>query len=112
MFDPVVLLTALQCVPPFPIATVVGLSDGRTAAVIEQNADSPCRPMVRVFENGFGTEARAKEELDLSRSGAPQITCQGTQRIDGHLYDISPELIHEAARASTAQTEVAVTADA
>lgn len=111
MFDPVVLLTALQCVQPFPVASVVGLSDDRQAVVIEQNADKPCRPVVRTLDGGIGREARAKEELDLARPGAPTIACQGADRIDQYLYDISPELLRDAAKAGSAQVEVAVTAD-
>jgi HD-GYP domain-containing protein (c-di-GMP phosphodiesterase class II) len=112
MFDPVVLLAALQCVPPFPIATVVGLSDGRSAVVVKHNADGPCRPVVRVLENGLGADARAKEELDLSRPGTPRITHAGAQPTEKFFYDISPELILDAARATTTPAEIAVSADA
>lgn len=97
MFDPVVLLTAAQCVPPFPIATVVGLADGRLAVVVEHNADNPCRPKVRVFNDGFGPDKRTGDDIDLSKPGAPAIACQGVHRIDKFLYDLPPELIHAAA---------------
>jgi HD-GYP domain-containing protein (c-di-GMP phosphodiesterase class II) len=47
LFDPVVFKTFSDLVPPFPIGSIVGLSDGGQAVVLIHNADNPCRPTIR-----------------------------------------------------------------
>ncbi|MFG0328708.1 MAG: HD-GYP domain-containing protein [Phycisphaerales bacterium] len=49
-FDPIVRLTALRRIPPFPVGSAVELDDGSTAAVTAPNMAEPCRPSVRLLE--------------------------------------------------------------
>jgi HD-GYP domain-containing protein (c-di-GMP phosphodiesterase class II) len=48
-FDPFVVETIVQLVPPFTVGTTVELSDGRFAAVVSNHVSDPCRPVVRVL---------------------------------------------------------------
>lgn len=45
-FDPVLLHAAVRLIPPFPAGSQVELSDGRVAAVLRNNVNTPCRPKV------------------------------------------------------------------
>ncbi|UCG31812.1 MAG: HD domain-containing protein [Phycisphaerales bacterium] len=45
-FDPVLLNAAVRLIPPFPAGVQVELTDGRVAAVLRNNVNSPCRPTV------------------------------------------------------------------
>lgn len=76
MFDPMILRAVLQCIPPFPLTTCVGLSDGRDAVVVDLNASEPCRPKVRVLTLGADPSAPAGEEIDLALPGAPTIVSE------------------------------------
>lgn len=49
-YDPMLLAGLLRHVPPFAVGTQVTLSDGRQAAVIGLNRQSPCRPLVRLLD--------------------------------------------------------------
>lgn len=75
--DPVVRMGLLAVVPPFAPGTVVGLSDGRAAAVLDWSPLDPCRPVVqdlaprRTTKNGWacdepGERIDLRERRDLS----------------------------------------------
>lgn len=49
-FDPIVLLGLMSVVPPFAPGTIVTLSDGRPAAVVDWSPLDPCRPIVQDLE--------------------------------------------------------------
>jgi HD-GYP domain-containing protein (c-di-GMP phosphodiesterase class II) len=66
-FDPVVVSYLLRLVPPFMIGSVVQLTDGQHAVIVDNHAESPCRPTVRVLTDSiFRRGARVKRKaLDL-----------------------------------------------
>lgn len=77
-FDPVVMLGLMSVVPPFAPGTVVTLSDGRTAVVVDWSPLDPCRPAVRdvalrtqrvrgwkVQEPGERIDLRKRPELSI-----------------------------------------------
>jgi len=105
MFDPVVLLTAMKCLPPFPIGDCVRLSDGREAVVVGVNEESPCQPKVQVVERGAAGEQSAGEALDLAAPGAPTIECEGDRPVARYLYRISPQLAQAAAEVEIQEPE-------
>jgi HD-GYP domain-containing protein (c-di-GMP phosphodiesterase class II) len=51
IFDPKLVKTFLKKVAPYPLGTVLKLSNGESAIVIENNADCSIRPKVRNIEN-------------------------------------------------------------
>jgi HD-GYP domain-containing protein (c-di-GMP phosphodiesterase class II) len=66
-FDPVVVGHLLRLVPPFMVGGVVRLSNGEHAVVVNNHADAPCRPVVRVLTDSiFKRGARVKRKpVDL-----------------------------------------------
>lgn len=51
IFDPKLVKTFLKKVAPYPLGTVLKLSNGESVIVIENNADCSIRPKVRNIEN-------------------------------------------------------------
>ncbi|MCC7388096.1 MAG: HD domain-containing protein [Phycisphaerales bacterium] len=47
--DPIVAKALVQAVPPFPVGSMVRLSDGRFGAVVAWDALQPCRPVVAIL---------------------------------------------------------------
>ena len=72
MFDPIVLRAALRCIPPFPLGTMVTLSDGRVAVVTDLNRSRPWEPRVRPLSNPQAPD-KVGDEIDLSEKGTPEI---------------------------------------
>jgi HD-GYP domain-containing protein (c-di-GMP phosphodiesterase class II) len=62
--DPVVFLALLAVAPPYPPGTVVKLSDGRMAAVVDWSPLNPCRPTVKIM--GDNNESTHTERIDLA----------------------------------------------
>jgi len=95
MFDPVVLDAALRCIPPFPLGSVVELSDGRSAVVTGLNESNPCQPKVTLNEvtlNEFALNEVALNEVALNEvalldsasraSGVPTTTESSLTELD------------------------------
>ncbi|MHC4218326.1 MAG: HD-GYP domain-containing protein, partial [Planctomycetota bacterium] len=68
-FDPVVRLAALRRIPPFAVGSRVVLNDGRAAVVIAPNLGQPCRPSIRLLEEG----AAAGERDTVSLADHPEL---------------------------------------
>ena len=64
-FDPQVLKALVTVVPPYPPGSMVRLSDGRWAVVVDHHADAPCRPSVQVMPE---PEAMGEEDLALGET--------------------------------------------
>jgi len=80
-FDPIVARAFFEIVPPFPVGTTVGLSDGRTAVVVDLNPTAPARPKVlRVNDrSAVPQETAATEEIDLTEAeGIEIVSAAGT----------------------------------
>jgi HD-GYP domain-containing protein (c-di-GMP phosphodiesterase class II) len=78
-FDPVVARAFFEIVPPFPVGSMVGLSDGRTAVVVELNAATPVRPKVLCFDDRSAAphQGTVSEEIDLSEAENVRIEYVG-----------------------------------
>lgn len=50
-FDPNILETLTEVVPPYPPGIIVKLSDGRSGVVLDTSRLDPCRPKVQVLED-------------------------------------------------------------
>jgi HD-GYP domain-containing protein (c-di-GMP phosphodiesterase class II) len=64
--DPVVFLALLAVSPPYPPGSVVTLSDGRTAAVVDWTNLDPCRPKVAIIDPA-NPDAPRGEKIDLRK---------------------------------------------
>jgi HD-GYP domain-containing protein (c-di-GMP phosphodiesterase class II) len=83
--DPIVLRALLAVVPAFAPGTIVDLSDGRRAVVVDWTPANPCAPTVQVVDIHLGPDAgpprasggpwaaRAPERINLADAGAPRI---------------------------------------
>jgi hypothetical protein len=78
-FDPIVARAFFEIVPPFPVGTLVGLSDGRTAVVVDFNCAAPVRPKVLCFDEPEAVphNATATEEVDLAEDAGIEIVSVG-----------------------------------
>jgi HD-GYP domain-containing protein (c-di-GMP phosphodiesterase class II) len=78
-FDPVVARAFFEIVPPFPVGTTVGLSDGRTAVVVDLNPTAPVRPKVLGFDDRSAAlqDGAASEEIDLTQAEGLEIVSVG-----------------------------------
>lgn len=94
-FDPVVLDQLIRLVPPFTVGSVVELSDGRSAVVVENHFEAPCRPTVRVLTGSIyrrGTRVTGPP-LDLRLYREPHIARVDETDVTPYLFDPIPVLI-------------------
>lgn len=54
-------------VAPYPLGTTVRLNTGETGVVVDINASSPMRPVIRVLENERGEAMTQPYEVDLTK---------------------------------------------
>lgn len=74
--DPIVTLGLLHCVPAFTPGTLVKLSDGRMAAVVDWDPLDPCRPIVQLvptLDPGRASEARRMDLRGLTHVSIAQV---------------------------------------
>ncbi len=80
-FDPVVLMTLLDVVPPFAPGSIVTLSDGRFAVVIEHHPETPCLPSVQLIDDPDTFDPNTLEAGNLvnlaNESGLFVAECDG-----------------------------------
>ncbi|HOW17816.1 MAG TPA: HD domain-containing protein [Phycisphaerae bacterium] len=88
MFDPVVLDAVYRVVPPFPLSTLVDLSDGRSAVVVDLHEEAPCQPTVRPIDPTHTRADSLGEDIDLRLPGAPRIVAEGGKSTKGYLYTL------------------------
>lgn len=72
-FDPVVRAAFFEIVPPFPIGTLVTLSSGEQAAVVEHNPSSPYRPHVKLLRDPSGEPLRPSSRTELNLAETPDL---------------------------------------
>lgn len=73
-YDQDIFRAFVDCIGMYPIGSLVRLSSGKLGVVVEQSADSPTTPKVKVFfapEAGF---CKPPEIIDLSRDVAEEPT--------------------------------------
>jgi HD-GYP domain-containing protein (c-di-GMP phosphodiesterase class II) len=88
--DPVVFLALLSVSPPYPPGSVVTLSDGRTAAVVDWSNLDPCRPKVAVI-NPTNPEAPRGEKIDLRKRKDLAVACiDGVDVTQDNFYPSHP----------------------
>lgn len=78
--DPIIFRALLAVAPPFAPGSVVGLSDGRRAAVVSINATDPCRPIVEIVDPMASSSRKRRqrsERIDLSKGGISIARAQG-----------------------------------
>lgn len=59
----------IRCLSAYPVGTLVELSNGTAAVIIEANRRQPKLPVVRAFYSTLKQELILPEELDLANRG-------------------------------------------
>jgi len=80
--DPVVFLALLSVAPPYPPGSLVTITGGRMAVVVDWTPADPCRPTVEVLDASVvpcRAADRKRERIDLRARPTVRITS-----IDGH----------------------------
>lgn len=89
--DPIVFKALLQVVPAFAPGTIVRLSDGRMAVVLEFDPLNPCRPLVRhLLHMGFevaSDEQYLGEIIDLTTKLQLSVIESEGQDVTGDLFE-------------------------
>lgn len=88
-FDPIVIAAINRLVPPFMLGSIVTLTDGRQAVVVDNQTSAPCYPTVRVVHGRPGTPgARVEEEaIDLRTSGDVNVAAVDGVNVRRFFYD-------------------------
>ncbi|MGC4004715.1 MAG: HD-GYP domain-containing protein [Pirellulales bacterium] len=75
-FDPVIEQAFYEIIPPFPVGSIVRLSNGIEAAVVDFNPRHPTRPKVQGLRDPNGERFRdpSQEEVDLALHPEMRIT--------------------------------------
>lgn len=103
VFDPIVFQTFSDLVPPFPIGSMVGLSDGGHAVVLIHNADDPCRPSVRRLPDPAAlargaVEPGGGEDVDLAERSDLFIVAADGVDVEPFLFDRNEGIAASATR--------------
>jgi HD-GYP domain-containing protein (c-di-GMP phosphodiesterase class II) len=89
-FDPVVRDLVVRRIPPFPIGSLVVLSDGARAVVVSPNFTQPCRPMVRLLPEARARGGGELPTIDLEvREDLHIVQCAG-EAVEEHLFELPP----------------------
>lgn len=92
-FDPVVLEAFLATVPPFATGSLVTLSDGRRAAIVEHHADDPCRPSVAPAPALMQqAEQEPRTPIDLREKPELRIVEHEGYDVAEHLFEVPEHL--------------------
>ncbi|MCH8315773.1 MAG: HD domain-containing protein [Planctomycetes bacterium] len=87
-FDPVVRYLMIRRLPPFPIGSLVLLSNSRKAVIVALNFRQPCRPVVRILDEACRNENGELPVLDLDTDHSVYILEAAGQRVDQYLFDL------------------------
>ncbi len=87
-FDPVVRYLMIRRLPPFPIGSLVQLSNSRKAVIVSLNFRQPCRPVVRVLDEACRDKNGELPMLDLDADRSAHIVEAAGQRVDQYLFDL------------------------
>jgi HD-GYP domain-containing protein (c-di-GMP phosphodiesterase class II) len=95
LLDPIVRTALFSVAPPFPPGSLVTLSDGTDAVVVDWNPSNPCRPVVEFAERGQNDMLRPKKHqgkvrrLDLRE--APELSIASMDGVDVRPWCFEPE---------------------
>ncbi len=109
-FDPMVRRAMLLRIPPFAIGSDVRLSDGGRGVVVAPNPQDPCRPAVRIREEGGPGASAEAASVQLGAQRGLSIThCLGVD-VRSYLFEPPaaawPDGVDEGAAASTDEADL------
>ena len=78
----------IRRLPPFPIGSLVRLSNSQKAVIVSLNFRQPCRPLVRVIDEAARDKDGELPMLDLDADRSIYIVEAAGQRVDQYLFDL------------------------
>jgi HD-GYP domain-containing protein (c-di-GMP phosphodiesterase class II) len=96
--DPVVFRALLAVVPAYAPGTIVRLSNGEQAAIVETFGDDPCRPVVRTIKDparSFADAASDGARYDLRACHDLSIAEAEGQDVSGDNFRLTPDMALE-----------------
>ncbi|HUU85269.1 MAG TPA: HD domain-containing phosphohydrolase, partial [Phycisphaerae bacterium] len=91
-FDPVVVETLLRLLPPFQVGSVVTLSNGSEAVVVENHPEAPCRPRVRLMGGSMNDSTACVTSRLLDLRMCRDIMIAAVDGVDVRDYIFTGEL--------------------
>jgi len=94
-FDPQVLRTLVEVVPPYPPGTIVGLSTEQSGVVISHNLSDPCRPVVQVLpdDDSLDGDADLGEKIDLAAEEYASVQIVSCNDQPTAQFNFAPKMI-------------------
>ncbi len=92
-FDPLITLALLAAAPPYPVGSMVTLSDGSRAVVVNTHQEDPCRPTVETLRNGSAAwfKEPGGERIDLrGRLDLEVAEMDGFDTLSDNFYPLRP----------------------
>lgn len=90
-FDPVVRYLMIRRLPPFPIGSLVRLSNNAQAAIISLNFRQPCRPVVRLLDDKSRNVKGDLTTIDLDTKPSLHIVEAGGHDVQKYIFKL-PDL--------------------
>ncbi|MCH8825174.1 MAG: HD domain-containing protein [Planctomycetes bacterium] len=90
-FDPVVRYLMIRRLPPFPIGSLVRLSNNAKATIVSLNFRQPCRPTVRMLDENTRNNKGEYTTVDLDIEPSIHIVESGGNNVEKHLFEL-PDL--------------------
>lgn len=92
-FDPIVQQAFYEIIPPFPIGSLVTLSNGFQAAVVDFDANHPCRPRVKPIRYPDGETCRYPDTREIDLANVPDLAIHFAGDVDVRpfLFDSVPK---------------------
>jgi len=90
-FDPVVRYLMIRRLPPFPIGSLVRLSNNAQATIVSLNFRQPCRPTVRMLDENTRNNKGEFTTVDLDIEPSIHIAEAGGHNVEKHLFEL-PDL--------------------
>ncbi len=90
-FDPVVRYLMIRRLPPFPIGSLVRLTNNDQATIVSLNFRQPCRPVVRLLDEKRRNDKGEFTTIDLDTTAAISIVESGGHNVEKFLFKL-PDL--------------------
>jgi len=87
-FDPMVRDLMIRRIPPFPIGSLVRLSNDEQAVVTAPSFHQPCQPTVRLIDGRCGDDPGEHPVIDLAQEEGLFITEGAGRRVERHLFEL------------------------
>ena len=93
----------IRRLPPFPIGSLVRLSNNEPATIVSLNFRQPCRPTVRMLDENTRNNKGELPTIDLEIEPSLHIVESGGHNVEKHLFEL-PDLKSTVEKEKTASS--------